>query len=57
MDTTVLTPVRLWQDYDAEALELEPSFLRYEKQGELTYLEAYITAFSEPDGKARTFVK
>lgn len=52
-----MTPVRLWQDYDAEALELEPSFLRYEKQGELTYLEAYITAFSEPDGKARTFVK
>lgn len=50
MDTTVLTPVRLWQDYDAEALELELSFLRYEKQGELTYLEAYITAFSEPDG-------
>ena len=57
METTVLTPVRLWQDYDPEALALEPSFLRYEKQGGLTYMEAYITAFSAPDGKARTFVK
>ncbi len=57
MDTTVLTPVRLWQDYDAEALPLEPSFLRYEKQGELVYFEAYITAFTLPDGRVRTFVK
>ena len=52
-----MTPVRLWQDYDPEALALESSFLRYEKQGGLTYMEAYITAFSAPDGKARTFVK
>ena len=55
MNTTVLTPVRLWQDYDAESCALEPSFLTYEKRDDLTYFEAYITAFTEADGKARAF--
>ena len=57
MNTTVLTPVRLWQDYDAESCALEPSFLTYEKRDDLTYFEAYITAFTEADGKARAFVR
>ena len=57
METTVLTPVRLWQDYDSVSAPLETSFLRYEKRDGITYMEAYITAFTQEDGKARTFVK
>ena len=52
-----MTPVRLWQDYDAESDPLETSFLRYGEKDGLVYFEAYITAFTAPDGKARAFVR
>lgn len=57
MSNTVLTPVQLWQDYDAESLPLNTSFLRYEQIDGNIFIEAYINAFKTDEGIARAYVQ
>lgn len=56
MESMILTPLQIWQDYDPEADPLQISFTDFRKQGGRVSFKAFFNGDRTTDGAPRIFV-